>query len=211
MVVILALFCSIIAAVIIWVNFRPDNYEYDENKVYPAEEWRKIISLNVTPTELVYRPKEGLFVITNQDEVKVADVLPACLTNSRVHQYDKNLSPPIEVTDNPKVELPPPPQQPLKQITFDIPIQFSPTVDTDILGASSYAIYENGEVWCTERVVQRGQAIALGIAVGEGFQISYNTVVGFLGTFVFVIILTVAYIEIKRYIQKSRSTSHQIM
>lgn len=100
------------------------------------------------------------------------------------------------------MQLPSPPRQPLYQVTFDIPIQFSPTVDTDILGASSYAVYENGEVWCTERVVQRGQAIALGLAVGAGFQALYNTAIGFLCTFVVVATLAIIWIEITRRIQK---------
>lgn len=82
LVVVLALSCGVIAAVIVRVNFCTDDYEYNEDEAYPAQEWRKIVSLNATPTRLAYRPNEGLFVATNQAESKIADALPACLTDS---------------------------------------------------------------------------------------------------------------------------------
>ncbi|MFZ0547453.1 MAG: hypothetical protein WAM60_18550 [Candidatus Promineifilaceae bacterium] len=43
-------------------------------------------------------------------------------------------------------------------------------MDTVILGASAFAAYSNGEVWCTEREVQRGQMIGLGLAFAVGLQ-----------------------------------------
>lgn len=43
-------------------------------------------------------------------------------------------------------------------------------VDTVILGASAFAVYNNGEVWCTEREVQRGQMIGLGVAFAAGLR-----------------------------------------
>ncbi len=198
-----ALFCSLIATVVVirQVNFYIDNYEYNEDEIYPAEEWRKVISLNVTPIKLIYRPNKGVFVNTKQGEIQLTDVLPVCVVNGPISRY-RSLTPPIELTSDPKIQLPLPPKQPLDQVILDILIQFNPTIDTDILGASSYAVYKNGEVWCTERVVQRGQAIGIGFAAGSGILLLNGSTVSFLGTFVLVIILSVIYLEVRLRIQK---------
>jgi hypothetical protein len=128
------------------------------------------------------------------------------LFKGQVSQYGSR-SPRIEQTINPRIELPPPPKQPLYQITFDILIQFDPAIDTDILGASSYVVYEIGEVWCTERVLQRGQAIGLGGADGLGPALLFGIIFSFLTTVTLIILLVVVCLEIySRYKEPNRES-----
>ncbi|MCI0397291.1 MAG: hypothetical protein L0332_30110 [Chloroflexi bacterium] len=72
------------------------------------------------------------------------------------------------------------------------------TVDTVVLGASSYAVYNNGEVWCTELVVQRGQAVAVGMAAGMSFTILFRMIGGFLIVFVITTVAALLFQEIRR-------------
>jgi len=188
------LLCSVVVALIARASVDPADYEYNEDQIYPGEEWRKVNSLGEIPTELEYRPTQGLFATTGQSGIQITGVLPACLDDGDIVRYWRSsMSLPIKVTSNPRVKLPPPPTSPLYQITFDIPVQVD---NTDILGASSYAVYENGEVWCSERVVQRGQAVGVGVAFAAGFQILYTMVVSFIGSFIIMSVLAIICLEL---------------
>ena len=188
----LVLLCSVVIALIARARIDPADYEYNEDQAYPAKEWQIVNLLDENPTGLAYRPTQGLFVNTNRSNIQITGILPVCLDDGELARYWRD-SASIEATSNPRVKLPPPPTLPSHQITFDIPLQID---DTDILGVSSYAIYENGEVWCSERVVQRGQGPGVGVAFAAGFHILYAMTVGFFGSFTIASILAVGSLEI---------------
>jgi hypothetical protein len=189
------LLCSVVIALIARASIVPADYEYNEDQVYPAKEWRKVNLLNKTPSGLEYRPAQGLFVTASQSDVQITGFLPACLDDGDIARYWRDsASGPIRVTSNPRVKLPPPPIPPTHQIAFDIPLQVG---DTDILGAPSYAVYESGEVWCSERVVERGQAVGVGVAFAAVLQVLYAMAAGFAWSFVVASILAVGCLEIR--------------
>ena len=182
----------------------PYEYEYDETKVYPAEKWRKVSSVSEMPSGFEYRPDEGLFVATSGSKVQITHIPPVCLADGKValDYRERSSPPPIVMTSNPRAQLPPPPGQPLHQVTFDIPFQLG---NTDILGASGYAIYENGEIWCAERWMQRGQAVGVAVAIAPGFQALFDMTIGFEGGGVVAFLVAIAYIEIR--LRRSKSTA----
>ena len=188
------LLCSVVVALIARASVNSADYEYNENQAYPGEEWRKVDLLDDIPTELEYRQTRGLFAITDRSGIQITGVLPACLDDGDiVRRWRNSTSLPIEVTSSPRVELLPPPTSPLHQITFDIPIQAG---NTDILGASSYAVYENGEVWCSERVVQRGQAVGVGAAFAAVLQVLHAMAVSFTSSFIIMSVLAIICLEL---------------
>ncbi len=188
----LVLLCSVAIALVARARIDPADYEYNEDQTYPAKEWQIVNSLDENPTGLAYRPTEGLFVTINRSNIQITEILPVCLDDGELARRWRD-SVPIEATSNPRVKLPPPPALPSHQITFDIPLQID---DTDILGVSSYAIYDSGEVWCSERVVQRGQAVGVGVAFAAGIHALYVMTVCFLGSFTIASILAVGFLEI---------------
>ncbi len=191
----LVLLCSIVVTLIVRANVDPADYEYNEEQVFPAEAWRKINTLDEIPTRLEYRPDQGLFANNDQHNEQITGVLPACIHGGEITGYwDISKSLPIERTSNPRIQLPPPPTRPLIQTSFDVALQFA--TNTDILGASSFAVYENGEVWCTERVVQQGQAIGAGAAAGAGFTVLFTIIANFIKNFIVMCIISIICLEL---------------
>lgn len=190
----LVLLCSIVVALIVRANVDPADYEYNEEQVFPAEAWRKLKILDEIPTELEYRPDQGLLAKNDQRSVQITGELPVCISNGGIAGYwEISRSWPFEETSHPRVHLPPPPESPSLQTSFDVTLQFA--TNTDILGASS-AVYENGEVWCTERVVQRGQAIGAGAAAGAGFSILFTIITSFIISFIIISVLSIICLEL---------------
>ena len=161
-----AFLCGVVVAFVAQIAFEPTVYdEYDEDQAYPAEEWRMVHKLRESPTGLEYRQSKGIVVTTSRTELQITGADPTCLVDGDLARYREHSSLPIKLTSSPRVQLPSPPKSPLYQLTFDIPIQLD---DTDILGASSFAVYENGEVWCSERFLQRGQGVGVAVAFAGG-------------------------------------------
>lgn len=66
------------------------------------------------------------------------------------------------MVEEPHIELPMPPARPIQQVIFDV--KFPVALEQ---GAStSFALYENGEIWCVERFEQGG--LSAGAAAGIG-------------------------------------------
>jgi len=175
----------------------PYEYEYDEEKVYPAEKWRRISSVSELPSGFEYRPDEGLFVVTPDSKVQITNIPPVCLADGKVAlDYRKRSSPlPIVMTSNLRAQLPPPPGRPLYHVTFDVPLQFAN--NTDILAASGFAAYENGEIWCTERWVQRGVGVGAAIGIAVTAQALGNMIIGFEGSSFVAFLVAIVYLEIR--------------
>jgi hypothetical protein len=189
-----ALLCGIAGARVAQVTYEPPAYAYNEEQVYPAEKWRKILTLSETPTSLEYRQSEGVFVITKQADIQITGVFPMCLVDGELSKYQGISSPPIEVTSSPRIQLPPPPIPPLYQTTLDIPVQLD---DTDILGASSFAVYADGEVWCSERFLMRGQGVGVAVALRESLEVLFRIIRAFCGGFATMFVVAMILLEIR--------------
>ena len=164
--------------------------------INPAIAWQKIATVDVTASELQYRPKSGLFILTDNSEIKITDTIPFCSPDGDVALSYPNE---IEVTTTPLVSLPVSPQPIKQRVSFNI---YYP-VEADAQAASSFALYENGEVWCTERLAQGGPtgAMALGLA---GFIFLYLAFIIFVGSFVLLWILAIITLEIQRWRKKDK-------
>lgn len=114
---------------------------------------------------------------------------------------------PIEVTSSPRIQLPPPPTPPLYQVTLDIPIQLD---DTDILGASSFAAYANGEVWCSERFLLRGQGVGVAVALRESLEILSRIITAFCAGFATTFVMAIVFLEILHRRASLGATSKQL-
>jgi hypothetical protein len=116
---------------------------------------------------------------------------------------ERSSSLPIVMTPNLRVQLPPPPGQPLYHVTFDIPLQFAN--NTDILAVSGFAAYENGEIWCTERLVQRGVGIGAAIGLAVTTLALGNMIMGFeVGCFI-AFLAAIVCLEVR--LRRSKSTA----
>jgi hypothetical protein len=126
-------------------------------------------------------------VVTQTADIQLTEDVPGCLPDGGIAQfYHRSVSTrPIRETIAPELQLPIPPGTPTHRIFFNVPIQDSAEIDTVILGESGFAAYDNGEVWCTEREVQRGQMIGLGLAFAAGLQsLAYLSLTFFLSLLV---------------------------
>jgi hypothetical protein len=122
---------------------------------YPGE-WQQVATLETEPSGFEYRANLGLFVHTSSGENRITGVVPACLPDGRVAHC---ISPSTQESSTIRISeveipamLPPPPDQPLRQIALHIPC---PNV-SDASATVSYAAYTDGSIWCTERVDQGG-------------------------------------------------------
>jgi len=138
-----------------------DRY-YDEDKVFLASPWKQIETMEVPVTQFAYRPDEGLFVTTSSGDVLLTTGVSDC-DGKNWHTRS------LQIQKGARLTLPSPHGNPVATISFHIPLQDEPEVDTVVWRATAFAVYENGEVWCTEREVQRGQATGFGAATSIGF------------------------------------------
>jgi hypothetical protein len=159
--------------------------------INPALDWQKISQLDVPVSELQYRPKSGLFALADNHEIKITDTIPFCSPDGDVANSHPNE---IEITTTPYVSLSLPPQPVKQQISFNI----NYPVETDSWAASSFAVFENGDIWCTERLAQGGQTggAALGFAA---FIFLYLASIIFIGSIVALMIFSIILLEIHRW------------
>lgn len=172
-----------------------------EENINPAVAWQKITTLDGPASKLQYYPASGLFALTDHGEIKITGVIPFCSPDGHIASSYPNE---IEVTTEPLVSLPVPPQPVKQKVSFNIRYP----VEDDSWAASSFAVYENSEVWCTERLAQGGPtgAMALGFA---GFIFLYLAFIIFAGSFVLLSILVIISLEIqhRRKRNKEKATS----
>jgi len=164
----------------------------------PSANWHKVKSLDEMPTGLEYRTGDGLFATTHSGEEKIAEAPPACLLDDLIAQANSTThpSPPAEVTTNPHLDLSPPPGQPAYQVTLNILYP----VGTDEYGSVGFAVYNDGEVWCTEKYGRGGLAggTAFGVAVYGAlfFSIILFTAI-FIVTAILASIITIVVLEVR--------------
>jgi hypothetical protein len=163
--------------------------------INPALDWQRIGQLEASVSELQYRPEAGLFAFANDHEIKITGKIPFCSSDGDIANSHPNE---IEVTTTPYINLPLPPQPIKQQVNFNI----NYPVEADSWASSSFAVLENGDIWCTERLARGGQTggTALGFAA---FIFLYFAVIIFVGSFVVIMVLAIVTLEIYRR-QKTR-------
>jgi hypothetical protein len=159
-------------------------------------DWQKVSKLDIPVSELQYRPESGLFALKDNGEIKITGKIPFCSPDGDVANSHPNE---IEIITTPYVSLPSPPQPAKQKVSFNIHYP----VEADSWAASSFAIYKNGDVWCTERLAQGGQtgAMALGFAA---FIFLYWAAIIFVGSFIVLSILAIVSLEIYRWRKMSK-------
>jgi hypothetical protein len=159
--------------------------------INPALGWQRISQLDVPVSKLQYRPEAGLFAFANDREIKITGTIPFCSSDGDIANSHPNE---IEVITTPYVNLPLPPQPVKQQVNFNIKYP----VEADSWAASSFAVFKNGDVWCTERLARGGQTggAALGFAA---FIFLYFAVIIFVSSFVAVMVLAIVTLEIYRW------------
>ena len=146
---------------------------------FPAASWQRILVLKQAPADLVYRPGVGLILMEDREEVPITDKFPACLPDGTAAQWNKALGAnEVELTEEPVLDLPPPPCELAHQALFNI---WYP-METDAVGVVGYAFCENREVWCAEAVARGGAggSVAMGLS---GAIVALFSLVAFVGSF----------------------------
>jgi hypothetical protein len=179
-----------------FITFQVFNRNLKEN-TNPAIDWQRITTLETPVSKVQYRPESGLFATTEDGEIGLTGIIPFCLPEGKVAGSHPNE---VEIATVPYVNLPSPPQAVKQQISFNILYP----VEADASAASSFAVYENGDVWCTERFDQVGQtgAAAFGFTA---FFILYLAAMIFAGTFVVLLVIVVVGLEIYRWRKRDAS------
>ncbi|GEM_PF-2235365 len=181
---------SVLLASTYYKNGMDDFHKNQKDYVNPALEWQKIELLSESVLNLIYRPNVGVFAITDSGEVQLTKPVPYC---SIENQTAEILPEEIEITDTPYAELPAPPQPFQQQIIFEIRY----AVDYDTLAVSSFALFDNGEVWCTERVFRGPADFPTAVAIGMGYLITAVAI--FLGSLIALLLLILIILEIYRW------------
>jgi hypothetical protein len=161
-----SLIASAVPASLAWDHFLEELHN-------PVLEWMQVTTIDEPAIEISYHDGVGVFTETNQEAVQLTNRLPACNPDgSLASQYISDRVEIIQV-EEPHIDLPLPVIQPTQQLIFDV--KFPVALEQ---GAStSFALYENGEIWCVERFEQGG--LSAGVAAGIGaFALLY--VVGFM-------------------------------
>ena len=189
---ILSIFSTAVYYVITVNHFRKNQSDY----INPAIEWRKIDLLQVAASSLEYRSGIGVFAVTDSGEMQLTKPVPYC----RVENQSIDILPEkIEIADTPFAELPAPPQNSEQQIIFEI--RYAVDYDTDAI--SSFAILDNGEVWCTERVFRGPGDFPNASLLGLGIVITSAAI--FVGSLFALLVLTIVSLEIYRWRKSNRS------
>jgi hypothetical protein len=151
--------------------------------------WEKVKGLEETVSELQYRSDEGLYAITDNNEIKIASEIPLCSADRQSIINPSN----IEITSSPRVNLPALDSSVKQQISFDF---IQPTGE-ESYGSSSFAIYNNGEVWCIEKFM--GGGMAYGMALG--WMVAVYMVISsfvFVSSFIILSILIIIFLNVIR-------------
>ncbi|CAG0996712.1 hypothetical protein ANAEL_02639 [Anaerolineales bacterium] len=160
------------------------------DQAFPATKWQQHMKLQQSIEQLEYRPGLGLYAIHGTNEVRVTAENPFCVSNGQLASLEPRE---IQIADSELSELSPPPQTPILQIDF---ILLYP-IAADEIGFSSFAVFENGEILCTERYMRGG----LGGGVAVGFLIFIYMVVSalvFAGSLILLLVISVVSLEIRR-------------
>jgi hypothetical protein len=175
----------------IYYSYTLDDFQKNlDDYVNPALKWQKMEMLQVPSKYLEYRSEIGLFVLTDAEEIRVTESAPFC---SAENQAMEILPESIEILDSPHEKLPDLPNLAKQQTTFKI--QYA--VEYDTVAYSSFAILENGELWCTERVF-RGPADFPNVAAyGLGILITAFSI--FIGGMFLILLLGIIGFEIYRW------------
>jgi hypothetical protein len=176
---------------------------YNEQLHNPLIEWERVRSLDEPAVEIFYREGVGFFADTSAEVVQLTQELPACdLNGPLATQYFPNGTQ-IMVVEVAHIDLPTPPSQIKKQLTFDVnyPVALEQGAST------SFALYENGEIWCVERFEQGGLSAgaAHGIVV---LGLLFYVVLIFIGGFVVCLIVALLVLELLR--RRKRDNSENI-
>ncbi len=159
-------------------------------QAFPAMEWQQYLDTQQSITKLEYHSSLGLFAIEDNNKVKITDKNPFCVTGGQLSA----LTPiEIEILEILPSELPLPPQTAVHQINF---ILHYP-IEADEIAFSSFAVFQNGEVWCTERYMRGGfgGAVAIGFL---GFAYFVISALVFLGSLILSVVVAVISLEIYR-------------
>ena len=168
----------------------------DENMNLKAS-WERVSGLEGPVLDMQYRSNNGLFAITDNNEIKITNEIPLC-SGDRLSYINPSA---IEITSSPRVNLPNPSHSVKKQLSFNL---IHPTGESSY-GSSSFVIYDNGELWCTEKF--EGGGIAHGMVLA-GLLIGILV----LSSFVFVssfILLSIVVIIIIKVIQLKNISLYQ--
>jgi hypothetical protein len=184
------LMLSSLLAGIYYKNGMDDFHKNESDYVNPALEWQRIDQLEDSASSLVYRPEVGIFAVTESGDIQLTMPVPYC---SIENQTAEILPEEIEITDTPYAELPAPAQPFKQQIIFE----FRYAVDYDTLAVSSFALLDNGEVWCTERMFRGPADFPRAVAIGMGYLITAVAI--FLGSLISLLLLILIVLEIRHW------------
>lgn len=157
-------------------------------------QWHKLSVPGGPAVDLQYYSESGLLITTEDGETSAIRDVPFCLANGRLARLAPNY---IETADDPYVALPQPPEPFNQQISFNL----SYAISTTGLGASSFGIDENGELWCTENLYQAN----MGGTGSASLTMFYMAIIIFAGSFVIVVVPAAITLEIRRWRKARRS------
>lgn len=166
-----------------------------ETRPDSSDGWHKITTPGGRAIEIRYKPEAGLLVTTKDGETSTLRDVPFCLADGQLARLTPNY---VETADDPYVALPRPPRPFKHQISFNL----SYAISTAGLGASSFGIDENGELWCTESLYQANT----GGTGSNTLALSYIAIFIFTGSFVVTVVLTAIALEIRRRCKTPRRT-----
>jgi hypothetical protein len=197
-IVIGAFIVSILVSGAYYIYALDDFHKNETDYINPAIDWQKMEAINTSSNYLEYRPDVGLFATTDAEEIQVTKSAPLCSVENQAIEI---LPESIEIVDSPYEKLPDPPNPSKQQITFKI--QYSVEYDTDAY--SSFAIMENGELWCTERVF-RGPADFPNVAA-YGLGIVITAFFIFIGGMFLILLLGIIGLEFHRWQNTSKKNA----
>jgi hypothetical protein len=178
-----SLLVSAIPASLAWDHFAEELHN-------PVIKWIQVASLDQPAVEISYQDGVGLLTETNEEVAQLTNQLPVCNPDGPLaSQYVSDRVEIIQVQE-PHIALPLPPAQPIQQLIFDV--KFPVALEQ---GAStSYALYENGEIWCVERFAQGGLSAGSAAAIG-GFALLYVVGLMYIGGVGISLILAILILE----------------
>jgi len=159
--------------------------------------WERVNGIQGPVSDMHYKPNIGLYAIMDNKVIKITNEIPLCSDNRQSYINPTD----IEITSNPRVNIPIPSNSVKQQISFNL---IHPTGE-DSYGSSSFAIYDNGELWCTEKFEGGGMADGMYLA-GLLIAILMLSSFAFVSSFIF---LSIVVIIILKIIQHNNTSLYQ--